>query len=510
VRKTPLFGRERQSHSLVKGKCSISDADDGKFIEIEQQGNRFHCLFDQSNNRKFIAAWQMSVNPLEDKNKEVCLIENRSHVIWSEKFELVETCRTSDNGTVIALIHSMVPTQTANNLLGVFARNSIVIVPRGQSKHELEFSTREEVMALALSRNGDHLVYNLQQYRPEDYSIVLYNIHDGREEWRYKYPRKQVIHELIFTDDRILVYAGPRPSAYVDRRYSFTLDLMGRLLPDDPEESRKQEERDSIAKTKKDYSSQASSILRASLAGIVPTIETEDANSKGWEEIMNGNRSLPAFHITLRPVPEQSSAELARAKMGEKGYRFLLHVHVIAGTEQERNMVSRDCIQILRQQKDSLEKKGLAFETNLHSRNIGFYPGSGSYFRADISCVVTFPTEQRPRLDESQTRSFSLQSGESIVYESEAFLKSPLGNLPGKIILTNERLVILIKQFTSEQLRMIASMPPKKAQNIVLGDDGEKYIVPKDSAENARVYFKQGKNGDFEAFKKQFDLFRKR
>jgi len=235
-----LFQRkEGQSRSLSKGKCNIIDVDDQRFIEIEQGGNIFLCLFCQSKNRKFIVAWQMSLNPLEDKNKQVCLIENGNHLIWSEIFQLVETCSVANNGTVVTLIHNMVPVQTANNLPGVIAKNSIVIVPKGKSKHELEFSIREEVIALAISQNGDYLVYNLQQYRPNEYQIVLYNIHNNQEEWRYKYSKKQVIHELLFKDNRILVYAGPRPSAYVDKRYSFTLDLTGRLVSDDLEESRK-------------------------------------------------------------------------------------------------------------------------------------------------------------------------------------------------------------------------------------------------------------------------------
>jgi hypothetical protein len=36
----------------------------------------------------------------------------------------------------------------------------------------------------------------------------------------------------------------------------------------------------------------------------------------------------------------------------------------------------------------------------------------------------------------------------------------------------------------------------------VLGDNSQKYIAPKDASEDARVYFKKGKESDFETLKK--------
>ena len=80
-----------------------------------------------------------------------------------------------------------------------------------------------------------------------DYLLFFRNIQSNTEEGQHRYPTGKVIHELIVKDDCIFVYAGPRPSAFVDRRHSFTLDLSGKVVPDDPEERRKQEERDSSA-----------------------------------------------------------------------------------------------------------------------------------------------------------------------------------------------------------------------------------------------------------------------
>ena len=80
-----------------------------------------------------------------------------------------------------------------------------------------------------------------------DYLLFFRNIQRNREEWQHRYPTGKVIYELIFKDDCILVYAGSRPSASVDRRYSFILDLSGKVVPGDPGERRKQEERDSSA-----------------------------------------------------------------------------------------------------------------------------------------------------------------------------------------------------------------------------------------------------------------------
>jgi len=177
-------------------------------------------------------------------NEQVCLIENGENVLWCEEFEIVDTCHVSNNGTVVALVHNWISAHDINNQPGFLKKDLLVIINRNRDKVSLRFDEREEIMAFALSQDGKYLVYNLQRYRPETYQLILYDINSNEEKWGYKYPIKQVIHELAFKDDRILVYAGPRPSAYVDRRYSFTLDITGKRTFDDPEESQKQRDRD--------------------------------------------------------------------------------------------------------------------------------------------------------------------------------------------------------------------------------------------------------------------------
>jgi len=389
-----------KENGLVRGKCCIKENDDESFIKIEQNGREFHYRFKRSQNGKFMVVWQMSLNPLHDKNKQVCLIESGNSVLWCEEFEIVNTCEVSNNGTVVALVHYWFPAHDIDNRPGFIKTDSIIIVPKDRDKFQLKFSERDEIVALAISQDGVFLIYNLQRYRPDDYQLILYNIHINREEWRYKYPRKQVVHEVVFKDDHILVYAGPRPSAYVDRRYSFTLDLTGKVVQNDFAENQKQEEKDSLAAVADGLADQVIKILLETLAEIAPTIQVTKRReygtriiSPGMSSIMSGRCPLPALHIMITPYLHQFFAEpnRTRAKIEEQGCHFFFNIQVVARNAEERDKTSNMCIQKLIQQKDNLEKKGLIIATRLRSDIIGRYPGSGPYLRTAISSVLIFP-----------------------------------------------------------------------------------------------------------------------
>lgn len=359
---------------LEQGRCCIKDVGDEGFIEVQQNGKELHFRYTRSQNGKFIVVWKMSLDSTRDRNKQVCLIENNDNVRWCEKFEIVDACYVSNNGTVVVLVHNIVHRQDIHNRPSFLTKDSIVIIPKSRDMFQLKFSEHEEIMALAISQNGEFLVYNLQRYRPDDYQLVLYNIHNKREEWCRKYSRKQVVHELVFKDDHILVYAGPRPSAYVDRRYVFTLDLKGKIMLNDHEERRKQEERDSLATRADDLAGQAGGILRETLVGIAPTIEVIRRRqfgtrmvSRGLSDIMSGRRPLPALCITICPNLHRFHAEPSHAKIEKEGCRFFFCIHVVARTAAERDKISQECIQTLLQQENNLEKRGLVFATKINS-----------------------------------------------------------------------------------------------------------------------------------------------
>lgn len=506
---------------LMQGECCIREIDDKEFVEVVQNGRELHFRFKQSQNGKFIVVWRMSLNPEYDRNKQVCLIENNDKVLWCEEFEVVETCYVSNNGTVVVLVHNLVPMRDIQNRPGLLNKDLIVVIPPSRDKFQLNFSEREEIMAMAMSQNGEFLVYNLQRYRPDDYQLVFHNIQSKQVKWRYRYSKKQIITELVFKDGRILVYARPRSPDYVGRRYRFTLDLTGKKVPNDPEEMRKQKERDSLAAREDDLAGQVGRILRETLAGIVPTIEVDTRcefgtrmSSRGWSSIMSGGRPLPALHIMIYPDLNRFHAEPSRAKIEEQGCNFFFHMQVVAKTAEERDKISKDCVQTLIQQEGNLEKRRLVFSTKLDSRKIGHYPGSGPYFRTDISCMLIFPAKQRKKQEVRGARTWrdllNLQSNESIVIVKEVFLKSPFGNLDGNLVLTTKRFIVIIKKPMSQQFKILATMSPAESQNVVFGGKDEKYIVRQGASEEARIYFRSGQDGDFEAFRREFESFRKR
>jgi hypothetical protein len=477
----------------------------------------------RSQNGKFKVAWQGSLNPLTDKNKQVCLIKNGKSVLWCEEFEIIDTCLVSNNGTVVVLVHNSLPARDIHNRPGFLNKDSLIIINKDQDKFQLEFDTREEIMAVALSQNGAYLIYNLQRYRPDDYQLVLYDVNSNKEEWRYKYSRKQVIHELVFKDDHVVVYAGPRPSAYVERRYSFTLDLNGRTTSNDPEEVRKQEERDHFSTRLGNLAGEAGRILKETLANIVPTIEVERSLygtrtlSRGSQDIMIGRLSLPALIIIVNPVLYGPFAEPDYAKLKKQGWRFFLDIEVVAKSVEERDEVSKDCVQMLTQQEGNLREEGLVFEIRLNSDVIRHYPSSESYFRTRISGILIFPAKHSIQARILQEKSWrevvDLLSDESIIVVNDVTLSTQLGKFDGKLVLTTKRLIILIRNPISRQFKII-ELPPEKAQDVIIGGKEEKYIVRERGSEeerkHARIYFKPGQKDSFKTFRKEFELFRKR
>ena len=319
------------------------------------------------------------------------------------------------------------------------------------------------------------------------------------------------------------MYAGSRPSAYVESRYSFTLDLNGKTTSNDHEEVRKQEERDHFSARLGDLAGEAGRILKETLAKIVPTIEVESSlygtrtPSRSSQDIMIGRRPRPALIIIVNPVLHGPFAEPDYAKLKKQGWRFFLHIEVVAKSVEERDEVSKDCVQMLTQQEGNLREEGLVFETRLNSDVIRHYPGSGSYFRTRISGILIFPAKHSRQARILQEKSWreviDLLSDESIIVVNDVSLSTQLGKIDGKLVLTTKRLIILIRNPISRQFKII-ELPPEKAQDVVIGGKEEKYIVRERGSEeerkHARIYFKPGQEDSFETFRKEFELFRKR
>jgi hypothetical protein len=152
-----------------------------------------------------------------------------------------------------------------------------------------------------------------------------------------------------------------------------------------------------------DFAGEAGRILRETLANIIPTIEVESSLygtrtlSCGSQDIMIGRCPLPALIIIVNPFLHGPFAEPDYAKLERQGWRFFLGINVVAKSVEERDEVSKNCVQMLTQQEGDLRKEGLLFVTRLNSDVIGHYPGSGSYFRTRISGILIFPAKHSMR-----------------------------------------------------------------------------------------------------------------
>jgi len=518
---------------LQEGKCKTKIADD-KFvrkIEIIQKGEELVFFgYDVSANGKYIVVWETSLNPLLDKNKQFCLIEKKKKVLWCEKFENVASCHVSNNGMVVTLGHYYIPGHDINGKPANFNKDKLIITDKHKKITILEFNEKEEIMALAFSQNGKYLAYYLQKYRPTSNHLVLFDTEDNKTKWDIRCSKKESIRKLVFEKDLIHVYVG--------RKYGYTLTVDEDKITDN-KETEKQNEKNKLDERKSELMGDAGRFLKKALNNLVPTIEFTgiiDHNSRdsscSWGEIMTGKREIPAILISLYPVPDRITSNV-QEKTEKQGYRFFLHIHVFAINAKDRDEITKKCIQRLTQQEKTLLDEGIIFEHRLHSRNIGFYPGSGEYFRADISGILIYPSNKN-KSEVLRTRTWreiiELQSNESIIVKTDAYLKMPtvmidaklassnnlsdfkvalppvLGIIEAKLVITNKRLLILVLNPVSKKYRIFS---PKKAKDAIIVGDDQKYIVHKLNLGEKdgffRIYFKLDPENDFELFKRELE-----
>lgn len=504
---------ERYDSRLVieSGSCCVKENDE-RFVTIEQNGKTFHKKYKRSQDGKFVVAWWQQIK----KSDRVCLIEDKKSVLWSKEFERPWACDVANDGTVAVLNFHRMPLQHKSGRSGFQYLHSIVIIPRNRNIFTLEFSQNAEILAFALSQEGKFLIYNQQRYKPAIYELILHNIQTNKEEWRYSYPKNQVIHELEFKDQHILVYAGPRPSAYIDRKYSFTLDLTGKIVEDDSAERQKQNERDSMAATSLNRADPVVEILQNTLMACAPTVKATKRSLTGvrmvstaMSAIMSGQCPLPALHVTVTPMilPSFAKPNSPQPEGGED--RFSVHVEVIARNDEERISTVNRCIQTISQKEGDLLKNGLAIKGILPADMINQYPGSGPYFRARIRITVVFPAKEEKEADKRKEALLfedllNLQPGESVLSQAEVYVPIGPGRFNGKLVLTTQKLLLILKNPVSSRYRTTWSVPPDIAQNIIFGEDRGKYLEHSARA-GVRVHFKSEQDGEFEKFKEKFE-----
>lgn len=493
---------------LSTGSCITKEHGDfDRLITIEQHGEVFRYEFKQSENAKYVVAWKSMLNFIQEESNQVCLIENGRKIVWAEEFRRAEHCEVSNDGTVVVL--DLNPTPIIYKGKVAYQNiNLIFVIFRNGQKVRHDFGDKAEIMAFALSPDGNFLVYNFQQYRPDNYQLVLHNLKNNKEEWRYKYPKNQVIHQLVFKRNRILVYSGPRASAFVDRRYSFTLDLGGRLVENDLDETQAQKERDLKAASANKDATRICRILTGILTGVAPTIEAETEKQLGpkrfspaMTSIMKGECSLPALHIMLSPVPDKLQVQSGKSNIEENSHRFFLHIEVLAKTPEERDRTADKCLKTLDEKEEAFEKNNLAIVTTPHNRVINAYPGSGPYPRSTITAIVAFPSNEKRKKVATFESVFTLQHDESVVTINDVIIKAHGIRVEGKIALTTQRLYLFMKNPVSGSYSASSGIPPKKGKTILFGqDENGKYL----ERNGIRAYFKVGSQ-EFETFKKQFD-----
>jgi len=294
-----------------------------------------------------------------------------------------DTLRAKGFATIEALVrylrrdHSGRIEKTPINGSGPFSRPNVVkgrtaligsfILKNLRNGRKPGFGLRgkPDVTCFSYSPDGKYLVYNLQKYNPHIYEIILHNILKNKEEWHYKYPQDQVIHELVFKGPRILAYYGPRGGPYYG--YGFTIDLTGKLVEDDVVESKKQKERD-------DALEKVRQIFALNLADVAPTIKIRvsernqsemRATKSAWVSIMDGRHPLPAIWAMVR-------------------HAGMVHIEIFARTPEERVSTVEKCLGTLTKKKEEFRKNRILIDDELEAEDVPTFPDSGPYFRSSI------------------------------------------------------------------------------------------------------------------------------
>lgn len=369
-----------ETDALSIGSCVMEPRDDGSTY-VTQDGQKGCYRYKKSENTEFSVVWDYaSGSRAELMGTQVCLIESEKNILWTEVFRRIDKIEVSNDGTVVVKDISRSSWTNPKDIVVPVYLNSLHVISKVGQRLDLDFGEQAHVISFGLSPDGNFLAYNLQKYHPDIYEIILLNLRENKEEWRYKYPQNQVVHELIFKGPRLLVYAGPRPSRYVDRRYSFTLDLRGKLVENDTVESQKQKESD-------DVQDRIMQIFASNLVDVAPTVEVRrGARSQAERKtatstlvnIMEGQRPLPALYADISPGGRQS--------------RFLLNITAFARTPEERVKTVEKCLVMLAKKKEEFRKNNLSILNIPQPRNVPSFPGSGPYFRSQITAIVAYPS----------------------------------------------------------------------------------------------------------------------
>lgn len=363
---------------LSVGRCTLGQQE-GLFINIGQNGKQFFYRYKQSQNGLFVTVWNQMGNYQEEKSNQVCLLDNSQNVLWCQEFRRADSCCVSNNGIVVVRNLNPVMIKSSKGVIIPSFLNSLIVIPLSKEKMNFDLGT-DEAISFELSPDGKYLIYNLQQYNPESYRLIFFNIQTKREEWRFKYPQDIVVHELIFKENHILVYAGPRPSAFIERRYSFTLDLNGQKIETDLSEVQKDKEKEEVQ-------NKILQIITYPLVNISPTlvalIRGQKEEENAWSSITKGQTPLPAIYVQISPgiTPDPTSII--------SHPRFHLSINVFARTPEERDKTVETVLLALSQSNDKFVKNGLVISTlqqkNCLSSDGSLHQTKDEFFRSWLS-----------------------------------------------------------------------------------------------------------------------------
>jgi hypothetical protein len=344
--------------NLSIGKCNIKSFQEN-FVTIQQNEKDFFYKASKSADGRLLLVWKQMLNQNEEKSNQVCFIDN-NNVVWTRDFRRALNCKVSNNGTVAVL--DLNPTEIVlNGKQAIMMTPKVVIVRKdGAISYSIGAGERAEIMAIGISPDGKYLSYSLQKYHPNNYYIVLFNLETGKEEWRYQHSEDIVIHDLVLNDLRTDVFAGPRPSAFVNKKYSFSLNFSGNRF-EDPK----------MNKAVYSTSSDITNGLLALLSNVAPTVmvETEEelgpkGISPAMTKIMNGEVSLPAVRIMLSPT--DGSDKQTSEKPGDSK-RFFFRIEVVAETSDEVKETAERTIKTIDDNEDDFVNRKIAI-SRLHSR----------------------------------------------------------------------------------------------------------------------------------------------
>lgn len=215
-----LFGRSKKTKLEEKTRQHPIIEKEKDWVTIEDDGDSFFGHYNESENSKFLVAFQDGhIDATSGKSRwvdgEVYLISNGQDIIWKKTMERPNNAHVSNDGVVA--VEDWLNSKELCGALRVFDVSGNQLM---EKRLDLNIGTSN------ISPDGKYAVVTTCN---PDNSIYLFDTRSGNLLWKYKNHSGKIALNVFFNDDKVAIGTG---KSVVSAEVEYELTLDGDLCED--------------------------------------------------------------------------------------------------------------------------------------------------------------------------------------------------------------------------------------------------------------------------------------